>query len=231
MKQDTIVMSVGGSIVNPKTGFDREFLRAFRTMIRGEIKKGKRFILIIGGGATCRLYQDALRDACKKVTFEDLDWLGIEATKMNAAFMKLFFGETAYKDVVADPTQKVKTTKKLIIASGWKPGNSSDLAAVKFAETYGAMSVMNLSNIKYAYTKDPNKYKDAEKIERMDWETFRREVVGYTWEPGMSVPFDPIASGLAQKIGITVSILDGTNLKEVRKAIAGRGFEGTVVHP
>ena len=53
--------------------------------------------------------------------------------------------------------------------------------------------------------------------------------MGHTWEPGKSAPFDPIASKDAQKFGMKVGILDGTKLGEVKKAIDGKPFNGTIV--
>lgn len=231
MKSNTTIISVGGSIVNPPSGFDREFLRAFRSLIRTEVKKGHKFVLVIGGGATCRVYQKALKDACGKITDFNLDEMGIAATKMNAEFIRLFFRDLAYKEVLVDPTQKVNTGKKVLVASGWKPGSSSDKSAVLFAKTYGAKEMLNLSNISHVYTKDPKKYKDAIKIDAIDWKAFRKDIVGNKWVPGKNVPFDPVASKLAEDLGLRVSILDGTNLTGVKKAIQGKTFNGTVVHP
>lgn len=231
MKGQTKVISVGGSIINPPEGFDRTFLRAFRSLIRAEVKKGTRFVLVIGGGATARTYQLGLKNACGQMTNTHLDLMGIAATKINAEFIRLFFRDLAYGDVVVDPTHKVNTAKKVIIASGWKPGSSSDKSAVLLAKTYGATEVINLSNINYVYDKDPNKYKGAKKIEAIDWKTFRKEIVGNTWVPGKNVPFDPTASRIAEKLKLRVSILNGTDLAEVKKSVQGKPFKGTVVHP
>jgi uridylate kinase len=70
------ILSVGGSIIIPKTGFDIKFLKKFRAMILARVKKGEKFVLVIGGGATCRVYQDALKKTTK-ISNVDLDWLGI----------------------------------------------------------------------------------------------------------------------------------------------------------
>lgn len=229
MRSNIKIISVGGSIVNPPGGFDREFLRAFRSMIRAEVKKGNKFVLVIGGGSTSRVYQKALADACGKITNTDLDLMGIAATKINAEFIRLFFRDLAHKEILVDPTKKVKTSQPVIVASGWKPGSSSDKSAVLFAKTYGAKEVLNLSNISYVYDKDPNKYNDAKKIEHIDWKKFRKEIVGNKWIPGNNVPFDPTASKIAQTLKLRVSILNGTDLVEVKKAIQGKSFKGTVV--
>lgn len=222
------IVSVGGSIIIPKTGFDILFLKKFRSLILEQIKLGTKFILVVGGGATCRQYQTAAAKVTK-LTQQNLDWLGIKSTVFNAEFIKTLFGDYAYKDVITNPTKKIKTDKSIILCAGWKPGCSTDKDAVLLAKTYGAKEVINLSNIEYVYDKDPRKYKDAQKIESIDWKTFRKKIVGNTWEAGKNVPFDPIASREADKLGLKVCILNGMNLVEVKKALENKKFKGTVI--
>ena len=223
------IISVGGSIIIPKTGFDIKFLKKFRSLILRHVKKGTRFILVVGGGYTCREYQDAAKKVVK-LTNEDLDWLGIHTTVFNAQFVKMLFKGYAHKDVIRNPTEKVKTSKPIVVAAGWKPGASTDMDAVLLAKTYGAKELINLSNIEYVYDKDPNKYKSAKKIKEIDWKTFRKEVVGYKWKAGANKPFGVPASTEAQKLGLKVSILKGTNLREVENVLSGKRFRGTVIH-
>lgn len=223
-----IIISLGGSIIIPKTGFDPAFLKKLRKLILAEVKKGKKFILIVGGGNTARNYQDVLRSTGKP-TNADLDWMGIGATKINAEFVRLLFADISYKEVLHNPTIKVKTTKAVIVASGWKPGWSTDMDAVLFAKTYGASDVINLSNIEYVFDKDPAKYKSAKRIEQIEWSDFRK-IVGNSWDPGANLPFDPIASKEASQLGLRVSILRGTDLKEVKNAIEGETFRGTIIY-
>jgi uridylate kinase len=229
MKKEIKIISVGGSIIIPSTGFDTKFLKKFRDLILSHVKKGTKFVLVIGGGGTCRQYQDALSKTVK-IDDKNLDWLGIYSTWLNADFVRLMFGEFAHKEVIKDPTKKIKTNKSIIIAGGWKPGWSTDMDAVLLAKNFGASEVINLSNIDYVYDKDPNKFKLAKKITKSDWKSFRKNVVGNKWNPGKNAPFDPIASKEAQKLGLTVAILKGTNLKEVDRAVTGGDFKGTLIY-
>lgn len=222
------ILSVGGSIIIPKDGFDIRFLKKFRAMILARVKKGEKFVLVIGGGVTCRVYQDALKKTTK-VNNVDLDWLGIYTTWYNAEFVKLLFGEFAYDDVIKNPTKKIRTSKSIIIAGGWKPGWSTDKDAVLLAKNLGATEIINLSNIDYVYDKDPGKFKDAKRVERINWPEFRNNIVGYKWVPGKNVPFDPMASGMAQKLKLRVCVLNGNNLVEVNKVLNGKKFKGTVI--
>lgn len=224
------ILSVGGSIIIPHDGFDIEFLKSFKKVILKHIAKGERFILTIGGGGTCRQYQHAASEVTK-LTHEDLDWIGIHSTIFNAQFVKYLFKDIAYKDVITNPNKKVTTSKPVIIAAGWKPGCSTDHDAVLLAKTYGVKDLLNLSNIEYVYTKDPRTNPDAEKIEAISWKDFRRTIVGDSWTPGKSAPFDPIASKKAEALGLTVSILNGKNLAEVDRALRGATFQGTIITP
>lgn len=224
--EDRKILSVGGSIIIPKTGFNIEFLKEFREMILKFVADGQQFIMVVGGGATCRTYQQAAADV-RQLTDEDLDWVGIHTTIFNANFVRMLFKEQAYEEVIRNPNEKVATDKPIIIGAGYEPGHSTDTDAVLLAKTYGAKHVLNLSNISHVYDKDPAKFEDAKKIEKIDWATFRKDIVGEVWTPGFNAPFDPNASRIAQEEGMQVSVLDGTNLEGVRKAISGESFEGT----
>lgn len=227
-KDAPIILSIGGSIIIPKTGFDVPFLKKFRAMILGEVKKGKKFILVIGGGSTCRNYQAALKSSVK-TSEVDLDWMGIHTTIFNAQFVRLLFNGYADEVIATKPIEKIKSKFPIIIAAGWRPGCSTDTDAVLLAKTYGARELINVSNIEYVYDKDPNVYPDAKKIETIDWNKFRKEIVGNTWKPGKNAPFDPIASAKAQKMGLHVTIMSGNDLLELKKAINGKKVKGTVI--
>lgn len=225
------IISVGGSIIIPSTGFDIKFLKKFRELILSRVKKGEKFVLVVGGGFTCRQYQEALSKV-KKVSHTELDWLGIYTTWFNAEFVRLMFGDYAYEKVVKNPTLRLgsgQAKKPIIIAGGWKPGCSTDKDAVFLAKNFGAKELLNLSNIAYVYDKDPRKFKEAKKIEKINWKNFRKNIVGFKWTPGKNVPFDPMASALAEKLKLKVAILQGTDLKEVALALAGKKFKGTII--
>ncbi len=228
MKSEYKIISVGGSIIIPPTGFDISFLRKFRALILARVQRGEKFVLVIGGGTTCRAYQQVLAKITK-VTNTELDWLGIYSTWFNAELVRMLFGNYAHKEVIKNPTSKLVTNKPIIIAGGWKPGCSTDKDAVLLAKNLKAKELINLSNTEYVYDKDPKKYKSAKKIREIDWQSFRKDIVGYKWTPGKNVPFDSEASRLAQKLGLTVYILKGTSLEEVKKVLLGKKFKGTTI--
>lgn len=226
MKKETIVLSLGGSIVVPDE-IDVNFLKKFRQLILQSLKKYIKIIIVVGGGKICRKYQAAV----KKITsppLGELDWIGISATKLNAELIRVIFAKYAFPLVVSKPNKKIKTSKKIIIGSGSFPGSSSDLDAVLLAENFGAKKVVNLSNISYVYTKDPRKFKEAKPIKKISWPEFKK-VIGTKFRPGMNAPFDPVAAKRAEKKKISVIVMKGTDLRNFTYFLKGKSFKGTVI--
>ena len=229
----SLVISVGGSIIVPAEGINIDWLKEFRAFILRETKNYQKIYLICGGGSLARNYVKAAKEIFpvnheSKNWEKTRDWLGISATKLNAQLIKTIFGSLAYPEVVIDPAKVVKTSKKIIIAAGYKPGWSTDYVAVLIAKNHKAEMLLNLSNIDYVYEKDPRQFPDAKKIENISWPNFQK-IVGTKWQPGLNAPFDPIASREAGKAKLKVVILNGQNIKNIENCLQGREFKGTTV--
>jgi len=223
------VISLGGSIVAPD-GVDTAFLSAFVEMIRGIIAadSNRRFIFVVGGGGPARRWQNAYRETANSIKDEEADWIGIMATRLNAQLVKASMGDLCNQEVVTNPMEVGPLTGHVLTAAGWKPGFSTDYDAVLLAERFGADMVINLSNIEKVYTADPKTDPNARPIDKISWADFR-SMVGDEWVPGKNVPFDPVASRHAQKIGIKVICASGKNLENVKKILLGKEFIGTSI--
>ncbi len=226
-----IIISLGGSLIIPNGGIDTAFLRGFNVFIRKKVAEGCRFFIVVGGGRTARHYRDAAIETVGKITTTDLDWLGIHSTRLNAHLLRTIFQDLAYPRIIENYQKKIANNDKpLVIAAGWKPGWSTDYCAVVLAKDYGVKTILNLSNIEYAYDKNPHTHTDAKPIKETNWEHFE-SLFGGEWEPGSNTPFDPIATKLARSLGLTVAILKGNDFDNINNVIEGKPFIGTVVHP
>ena len=222
---ETLILSVGGSIIVPDKP-DYFFLNEFKNFVIKHLNK-YRFIIMCGGGRINTYYNTAAK-RISKISNDDLDWLGIMASRLNAELMRTIFGELAHDKVIYNPTKKISTKKKIIIGAGYKPGWSTDYDAVLIAKQLKVKKILNLTNIAHVYDKDPSKYKDAKKLFHVNWKEYRK-IVGKKWMPRLNSPFDPIASKEAQKLKLNVIILKGTNLKNVENYLLGKDFDGTVI--
>nr|QQK87094.1 uridylate kinase [Treponema denticola] len=227
------VLSVGGSIVAPdKPDFD--FLDKFSKTIRNWLLQDspRKIIMVIGGGAPARDYQNAYRKVCDlrkaPAKNDEADWIGIMATRLNAQLVKAVFEDLCPNPVVYDPTTVDMFGGQILVAAGWKPGFSTDNDAVVLAERFSGNLVVNLSNIAKVYTDDPKKNPEARPIDSISWEDFIK-IVGTEWVPGKNTPFDPIASQRAQKAGIKVICAAGKDIENLENILNGKDFKGTVI--
>lgn len=229
--REKVIISVGGSLIVPPSGINIPFLKRLNTFIRTQLAKNpnRQFFLVIGGGSASRAYRDAGREVLShELTDEDLDWLGIHATRMNAHLMRTIFQDLAYPSIIENYEFIRKTQDPIVIAAGWKPGWSTDFCAALLCEDYNVKTVINLSNVKQVYDKDPNEYPDAKPIDRMDWAEFRK-LVGDDWTPGMHAPFDPVAAKKIQSLHARVVVLSGDDFDNVTNYFEGKPFLGTVI--
>ncbi len=224
---ETIVISLGGSLIIPDN-LDTGFLKDFKKLILSCVTQGKKFVIITGGGKLCRRYNEAAYEI-SKLPNDDLDWLGIYSTRFNAEFLRLILGrEFVEEKIILDPTLPMDFTKPIILGGGWKPGNSTDFAAVMVATQLGAKKVINLSNTDYVYDSDPKKNPLAKKLENISWVDYRA-LIPKEWNPGLNSPFDPVASEIAEKEGIEVVIMNGKPIDNLENYLKGEKFLGTVI--
>lgn len=231
LEKETVVMSVGGSLIVPD-GIDTTFLTNLKNLIHTQASthSGRRFIIIAGGGRTARGYQDAA-SAVTELTPEDLDWMGIHATRLNGHLLRTVFRDIAHRVVITNPDEvlDLHPSEQVIIAAGYRPGCSTDLRAIQIATRVGATKVINLSNTDYVYTDNPHTNPDAVKIEDITWAEFRK-LIPEDWAPGLSAPFDPIAAREAEARGIEVAQINGLKLDALSDYLDNRPFVGTKIH-
>ena len=229
MQEPPIVISVGGSLIVPNGGIDTNFLIKLNRLIREEVAKGKRFLLVAGGGRIARHYRDAGKAVIGDVKDEDLDWLAIHTTRLNAHLLRTIFQNIAHPRIIENYDHKLEDWKEPVaIGAGWKPGWSTDYDAVILARDYGAKIIINMSNIDWVYDKDPAEYTDAKPLKKIIWDEMEK-LVGDKWSPGFNVPFDPTATKLATQRKLTVVIANGNDLIKIQKIINKNSFNGTVI--
>ncbi|MDZ7586138.1 MAG: UMP kinase [Patescibacteria group bacterium] len=232
--ENTFVLSLGGSVFAPngqKSQIDIGYLHAFDKFIRKQIALKRRFFIVTGGGYTARQYRDAAAQAAgSHITDEDLDWVGVHATRLNAHLFRTVFRDIAYPWVLKhyEMVDKKALSYPVVMCAGWKPGWSTDYCAVTVAEDYKIKTVINLSNIDSVYDKDPLKNADAKPIEKMKWNELVK-IVGSKWRPGLNSPFDPIASKLAQNIQLKVIVCNGRKLDNLERILTGKSYQGTTI--
>lgn len=225
------IISVGGSLIVPNGGIGVDFLKKLNAFIREKLAqdKNRQFFLVTGGGATARNYIDAGQNVIEhQLSRDDLDWLGIHSSRLNAHLVRTIFRDIAHPYIVKNYEIIRKAEESVVVAAGWKPGWSTDYDAILLCGDYGVEEVINLSNVNQVYDKDPKEFADAKPIKKISWADFRK-IVGDEWTPGLNAPFDPIAAKKAQELGVKVVIMSGKDFENIEKYFKGEEFVGTVI--
>lgn len=224
-----LVISVGGAIIVPRGKVDVHFLRSFNTLIRAQVREGRRFMMVAGGGGVCREYRDAGRAILEDIPDDDLDWLGIHATRLNGHLLRTIFKDIAHHRVIENYHHPLEHwVEPVVIGAGWKPGFSTDYCATYLAHEHGAKTIINLSNIEHVYDQDPKIHPDAQPLIDVSWDKMQ-EMLGTEWIPGLNAPFDPIACEFSRAHNMTVVVTDGRVVDNLARILTGRSFVGTVI--
>jgi len=222
----TIVIALGGSIMYPEV-IDVSFLKKFRKFILKQLSGGSRFIIVVGGGRIARIYQEAAHKV-SRIEDEDKDWLGIHSTRANAHLLRTILKDVA-DPVIIDSREKIKALKyPVTIASGWKPGWSTDYISIAIAEHFKAKEAVIAGKPQHVYDRDPHKYAGAKEIHELTWAKYRK-LIPAKWKPGLHSPVDPVGAELAQRKGIAAIIMNGRDLKNFDKMLSGKEFKGSII--
>jgi uridylate kinase len=224
--EEIIVISLGGSLIIPEK-IDTDFLKDFKNLILSQVEKGRKFIIVTGGGRTCRTYQNSAKEITQ-TSNEDLDWIGIATNNLNAEFLRVIFGKKAHNKVIYDLSKKIPLERPIIIGGAYEPGHSSDMDATLAAKSLRAKKIINLSNTDYVYDSDPKVNPNAKKFEKISWPEYR-VLIPKKWTSGLHTPFDPMASKMAENENITVIIINGKPIDNLAKCLDDKKFLGTII--
>lgn len=230
-----IIFSLGGSVIYPQSGIDTNFLKDFNSFMRNKIaeNKNRRFFIIAGGGYTSDRYKEAAIQIVKEASREDLDWLGVRSTRLNAHLLRTIFYDIAAPRIIEHyhPLLKLNNYKLFICAAEY-PGATTDWFLITLAQQLSAKKVFSLLNVRMIYNKDPKKFNDVKPIQRLTWRNYL-EMIGEEWSPSpdvRQVPFDPLSAKLARQFGIDTVFLNGHDLNNFDKAISDKPFIGTTIY-
>lgn len=224
--RNIIIITLGGSVAFPD-GVDYKFLKKFRACLAPFLREGKKFVLVVGGGKIAREYQRAAARVVR-VADEDKDWIGIHATRLNAHLVRTIFRDVADPVVIDSRKRIARLRYPITVASGWKPGWSTDYIAIALAEDFKVQEVVVAGKPSHVYNKNVAKHKNAKPFSELNWTRYQK-LIPTKWAPGIHAPVDPVAARLAEKKEIAAIIIGGKDLKNFTALLRGQKFQGTVI--
>ena len=231
MKYKRILIKLSGESLagDKKTGIDFDRVLEICSEIKEVASKGVEVAIVVGGGNFWRGRSNQQMDRCTS------DYIGMLGTTMNAlaigdAFKQLNQDVRVQTGVemrqIAEYYIKDRAikhlTKNRVVVFGCGTGSpffSTDTAAALRAAEVGAEAVLKATNVDGIYTKDPKKYDDAEKIDRITYLEVLNKKLNV---------MDTTATSLCMDNNIPIIVLDINEKGNLKKLIDGKKI-GTIV--
>jgi len=217
-----IAISLGGSLVFR----DHPNMKVLTKLGKLLNSMDGRFAIAVGGGTIAKDYITTARKFTKN-NFE-LDEVGIAVTKTNARLVALAL-KGKYADSLDQAIELMGEGNKIVVIGGTEPGQTSDAVACLLAEEMEADRLVNLSDVKGVYDKNP-KSRGAKLIKSMS----HKELVKMTEKhdkrrPRENFIFDLIGANIINRSKIEAHFVSGYSMSETKQAILGKSHHGTVI--
>ena len=187
-------------------------------------------IVIAGGGNIARHYISQARSSGADES--TLDELGIEISRLNAKLLIYALKNKAYSH---PPTtlQEIRHAVDdglIVVAGGLHPGQSTNGTAALIAEKVQAEQFLNATDVDGVYDKDPNKFSNAKKFERIELKNLKTMLVHEDSVAGGYDLMDIVALKIIERSKIKTRILKA-DPKMIEKAIKGSNVGTEIILP
>jgi len=217
-----IALSLGGSLVFR----DRPNMKVLTRLGKLLGSLDGRFAVSVGGGTIAKAYIEAARHFTKN-NFE-LDEVGIAVTKTNARLVSLAL-KGRYADNLDQAIEFLEEGARIVVMGGTEPGQTSDAVACLLAEEMDADRMINLSDVKGIYDRNP-KSRGAKLIKAMSHKELVKMTERYDKRrPRENFIFDLIGANIINRSKIEAHFVSGYSMSETKKAILGKSHHGTVI--
>lgn len=224
---EPVVLSLGGSVL-VKEEADTSYIRRLSKILMG-VSANYRLYIVTGGGKIARYYIRAGRDLGADES--SLDEMGIEVTRLNARLLITALGDKASHVPPRNYDEAVNAgkTHSIVVMGGVSPGITTDAVSALLAERVKAKRLVNATSVDGAYTADPKKDPTATRILKMTHAELISLVASTPASAGPNAVFDTVGAKVLERSKIELAIVDGTDLANLRDALEGKRFNGTIV--
>ena len=213
-----IVVAIGGSIL--LQDYDYKRFEEYSDILKKYSEEHELFV-VVGGGKPAREYISVVRDLNAGEAI--CDDIGIEVTRINAKLLTIALGDYAYQRIPHNFQEALEfsATGKIVVMGGTEPAHSTDAVSAILAEYVQADLLINLTSVDGMYTKDPNKFDDAELISEITASEMLDFISGKDVKAGTYEFFDSTAVQMIKRSSLKTIIANGNNPENLIKAING----------
>jgi len=208
---------------------EKPLVKEYVTLLTGLVSEHQ-LVVVTGGGEVARAYISAAREM--NVSESLCDQLGILASRLNARLLVDGLGEYAFPEipVTIDELKHYFASRKIVAMGGLTPGHSTNAVAAIAAETVGAQLFVNATDVEGVYTSDPEKDKNAIKLD----EVTIAELTGILSKTGMTAGaydlMDPLALRIIARSKLRTVVVNGRTPTNVARALRNEKVGTSITH-
>jgi len=191
-------------------------------------KQGHELVVVVGGGSVARDFITIAKDMGLREF--DQDEVAIRVSRIFAQLLAMRLGDHGLRSIptsVDDAVQGLKSGK-IVVMGGIRPGMTTDAVAAMVAERIGADLLVKATDQNGIYTKDPRRYPDAEKIDKLSFDDLFQLFEENRHRAGIHQVLDPEAVRILQKRRTKTVVVNGFKPENILLAVRG-GKVGTTI--
>lgn len=221
-----LVLRIGGSVVASPA--NPVLIGKYVDLLKDLKSQHHEVSVVVGGGALAREFIGFAKDL--GLNEEAQDEVAISVSRIFAKLFEGKLGELGCGRVPITLEEAVKCLDvgKVMVMGGLKPGMTTDTVAALIAERIEADLFIKATDQEGIYNKDPKKYADAVKLERLSFDDLPRVFAEDRHKAGLHQILDPEAVKILRNKRVRVVVVNGFKPENVLAAVKGERV-GTLI--
>jgi uridylate kinase len=221
-----IVLRIGGSVV--ASPVNTVLVGKYVELLKKLRRTGHEVAGVVGGGALAREFISIAKNL--ELGERSQDELAISVSRIFAQLFLEKLGEMGCEKVPLTVEDLVKCVceGRIAVMGGLRPGMTTDTVAALVAERIGADLLVKGTDQEGVYTKDPEKHKDAVKLDRISYEELSQVFSEDKHKAGIHQIIDPEAVRILKSRRVKVIVVNGFKPENVLLAVDGKPV-GTLI--
>jgi uridylate kinase len=221
-----IVIRIGGSVVASPVNTD--LMSKYADLARQIKQQGHEVAVIVGGGTLAREFIGIAKNLGLEMQAQDR--IAISVSRLYAQLFMEKLGELGCGKVATslDEAAECFAQGKIVVMGGLKPGITTDTVGALVAERLRADLLVKGTDQEGVYTKDPRKFPDAVKLDKMSFDDLTRVLEYSEHKAGIHQVIDPMAIEVLKRAQMKLIVFNGFKPENLLLAANGKNV-GTVI--
>jgi uridylate kinase len=202
-----VVFRIGGSVVASPVNTD--LMSKYVEVLKSIKRSGHEVAVVVGGGSLAREFIGIAKKLDLGMAAQDE--VAISCSRLFAQLFAEKFGELGCGKVAVtlDEAAACLAEGKIAVMGGLKPGITTDTVAALVAERVGANLLVKGTDQEGIYDKDPRKFKDAVKLDRLRFDELQGVLAETEHRAGIHQIIDPEAVKVLRRRRVRLVVVNG----------------------